>query len=588
MTSIPLRVLGLAIVAAGLACAEVPAGEGEGDEGEGEGEGTEGEGEGEGEGEASTFAGLVLNEITCAGDNGVGDYVELTNTSATELSFDGVILTDDPNNLAQRMTLRGTLAAGAFTSISPTFGVSCTDTLSLLRPDGVVVDVVTLPGSDELTEGAGHGRLPDGSGAFTTTSATPGAANQAFVDASDVLFQPLQNPFRIDLTISAAGEAALRDGATEFAYVDGTFKLSGNGLDDPVLTVGLRKKGKVGSRRGFDQKMAWKIDFDRVLPDQKYRRISKLNLNNMVQDPSTVHEYMAYRMIEDAGLPTPRLGAATVFVNGVEFGTYLMIEAFDDDLYLKRGFPVGLLSLFEGGLTEAACCDFTDLLPEEITRFEHDGGDEVIGRAALVELSNRLNGAAPEDVFTALDPILDWEQALTTMATEAVIGHWDGYQVSPNNFYLHLGVDQKWRLIASGVDQTFGHEGRVDVVFNGNGRLYQRCRENATCSALYHDKLTEAVARADALLAGSFEDDVDAVVQLHMTTFSSARLESSLDNIPFLKGDAFAYLNERLVILKQALACDGLGDRDDCTVDVGNGPEPLRCGDFEGGRGCVD
>jgi hypothetical protein len=600
MTSIPWPALALAVVSAGLACAD-PAGEGEGEEGEGEegegeesegeeGEGEEGEGEeGEGEGEGDLFAGLVINEVVCVGPNGAGDYVELMNTGPLELVLNGAILTDNPTNLGQRMTLRGTLAAGGFLAVTPTFGLSCADTVTLLRPDGGVVDVVALPGSESLLgEGAGHGRLPDGDGSFSFTEQTPGAPNAGFVDPSDVLFQPLQAPFRIDLTLSAEAEASLRDGATEFAYVDGVFRLSGNGLDEPPLTVGLRKKGKVGSRRGFDQKMAWKIDFDRVIPDQKYRRISKLNLNNMVQDPSTIHEYMAYRVIADAGLPTPRLGSATVFVNNVEFGTYLMIEAFDDDLYLKRGFAGDLVSLFEGGLTEAACCDFADIQPNEIARFEHDGGDETGGRVALVELSNRLNDAAAADVFTSLDPILDWNQALTTMATEAVIGHWDGYQVSPNNFYLELSSDQKWRLIASGVDQTFGHEGRVDVVFNGNGRLFRRCREDAICSALYREKLTQAVARAEAMLAAGFNDDVTALVTLHMATFSRERLESSLDNMPFFQDAAFAYLSERLLIVKQALACDGLNDRDDCTVDVGNGPQQLRCGGFSGGLGCVD
>lgn len=470
--------------------------------------------------------------------------------------------------------------------MTPPFGVACGETLSLLLTGTLRVVLATVATPDDV-QGGSFGRLPDGVGDFVLNTPTPGAANQAYTDPGEALFQPLAPPLRIDFTISPEAEASLRNGATEYDYVEAAVTITGNGLNDGPFTVGVRKKGKVGSRRGFDQKMAWKMDFDRIIPGQSYRRMKKLNLNNMVQDHSTIHEQMAYHVIADAGLPTPRLGNATLFVNGVEFGTYLMLEAFDDDRYLERRLPRDMVSLFEGGLTEAACCDFADVFDNEIGRFEHDAGDEAAGRAALAELVARLDAVAAADVFTSLDSIVDWNQLLTTMAVESIIGHWDGYQISPNNFYMHLSADQKWRWIASGVDQTFGHEGRVDVVFNGAGRLFQRCREDSTCWALYKTKLGEAADRAEALLAGSFSADVDALVAHHQATFSRARLEGGLDNMPDQKASAFAYFAERVLTVRQVLACDGLEDGGACSVRDGGVDTAGTCRFTGAGLSCL-
>ncbi len=531
----------------------------------------------------------MINEIGCEGR----DFVELQNTAAFDVVVDGIVVADAPDALASATPLTGTWAAGARVVVTPTFGIGCHDDVVLLV-DGVVVDTVVI---GAMPRGASWGRVPDGSGAFVATTPTPTDANTVFVDVAAALFDPLGPPLRIDIALTPEATASLRDGQTEFDYVPATLQIRGADFVDPPLTVGVRKKGKVGSRRPFDGgKMAWKIDFDRYVVGQRYRTLAKLNLNNMVQDPSTVNEVLAYRVYADAGLPQPRTGYATVVVHegDVEqvFGTYLVLESFDDDVFLDRNFPQGTTALFEGGLLTPDCCDFADFRLEELDRFELDRGDPLVARPALVDLAQRIGGA-PLTFFDDVGAVLDRNEAVTLMATESAIGHWDGYQSSPNNYYAHLGDDGLWRLFSAGVDQTFEHDPgyRLERVFYGDGFLFQQCRANPACRALYHQALTDAVDRIAALLRGDFPAYARALAAHNVATFSRERLEASLDDVPAQTEGALGYLHERILTLRADLACDDQPLDAPCAV-VDENAAPVFAGrcqfDFNRSTPCSD
>jgi hypothetical protein len=457
--------------------------------------------------------------------------------------------------------------------VTPEFGMGCVDDVTLwFVRDGVTVVRETVTWSS-LPRGASWGRLPDGAGPFAPTTPSPGAVNTAWQDPAAVLFDLLGPVLQIDLTLSADAVASLRDPAREFDYVEATLQVSGPGFVDAPVVVGARKKGKVGSRRPFDGgKMAWKIDVDRVVPGQRYRTLAKLNLNNLAQDVSTVNEAMAYRVYAAAGLPRPRHGYATVIVHLPEgdqvFGSYLLLESFDDDVFLDANFPAGTTALFEGGLLTTACCDFADLLPEELAMFERDRGDPLVAEPALADLAFRVARTSDAEVFASVGAVLDWDQVLTLMATESTIGHWDGYQSSPNNYYVHFGGDGRWRMFSAGVDQTFEPDPgfRLDRVFFGNGLLFQRCRANPSCRARYHDKLVDAVARVDTLLGGDFPDFVRALAAHNVATFLPERLPAPLADVPARAEEALAYFRQRALTLRADLACDDQPPDTPCTV----------------------
>jgi hypothetical protein len=520
-------------------------------EGEGEDEGEEGEGEG-----GDPRLALRLNEVGCS-----DDFIELIATGGAISDTAGVVVSDRDVVDDRAVPLdAATIAAGALVTVVPaTFGIACDETITLFV-DGVVVDTLTPGGGGPL---GAAGRVPDGSGPVTPTTPTPGAPNVAASDPSEVLFDVFAAPFELAIVVGEASEQSLRDDG--YTYVEGTVQVRAGDVDTGPLVVGLRKKGRIGSFRDFDGKMAWKIDTNRFVVGQKLLGLEKLNLNNLVQDPSSVHEYMAYEVFRAVAVAAPRLGYAHVTVNGDDAGTYLVVEATDDDVFLERHFA-GTTGLFEGEYGQ-------DLFPGSGADFDQDdGGPEAV--LALDELAARLDSAG-DDVLAALDPILDWDQVLATIATEIFIGHWDGYGPTRNNYFLHLGNDGRWSLLPWGVDQTFDYPWPL---YDGQGLILQRCLADAACRQRYEAAMLAVVDAVDALRAAGFDDDVRALAAANVARFADdPRREWNHEDIPALAEAALAFLDARSQAVRDELACtqdpdaDVDGDGFACSLDCNEG-----------------
>lgn len=123
---------------------------------------------------------IRVNEIESSGGN-PGDWVELKNTSDTDVDLAGWILKDDKDDQALTIPAGTTIVAGGYTVIytdlpGDGFGLGNGDAARLFLPDGVtLVDSHSYPAHAQRTT---WGRCPDGTGEFVETySSTPGATN---------------------------------------------------------------------------------------------------------------------------------------------------------------------------------------------------------------------------------------------------------------------------------------------------------------------------------------------------------------------------------------------------------------------------
>lgn len=131
----------------------------------------------------SPYLGLVINEVAPAG--APSDWFELYNTTANDISLDGLTYTDDivgdPTKGAFPASI--TVPAGGFyvqllTDADPGFGLGSDEELGVYDPQGRLLDSVTWA-AEGAPAGSSWGRFPDGTGAFETMAVpSPGAANQ--------------------------------------------------------------------------------------------------------------------------------------------------------------------------------------------------------------------------------------------------------------------------------------------------------------------------------------------------------------------------------------------------------------------------
>jgi CotH kinase protein len=288
----------------------------------------------------------------------------------------------------------------------------------------------------------------------------------------------------------------------EEAYQPATFSLTTGGQTYGPLEVGARLKGGLGSFRPLSQKAAFKLKFDELVEDQTFLGLEKLTLNNMVQDPTMIHEALAYESFRALGLPASRTGYAWVNVNGEPYGLYLNIEVLDA-ISLPR-WLASTRHLYEGSYG-------TDVTPGAAAAFEVDEGKKSKREdlEALIAAANAGGG----DWSDGMAAVADLEQMTRMWAVERYIGHWDGYaghgahHLSPNNYYLHsadTGADAGiFRMLPWGTDRTwetrlgFGHKG---------GLLLDRCLADASCAAMYREALIQT-----AIALGGLDLDARAV-----------------------------------------------------------------------------
>ncbi|HEU4737924.1 MAG TPA: CotH kinase family protein [Solirubrobacterales bacterium] len=291
----------------------------------------------------------------------------------------------------------------------------------------------------------------------------------------------------IDLQLPPASVAALEAEPEE--YVEGTFSLAptdgtpgGVGEFTAPLTAGIRLKGD-STFRDLGGKAAFKVKFNEFVKGQRFLGLKNLTLNNMVQDPSMVHEALAYAAFRAAGVPAPRTGYADVRVNGEEFGVHLNLETLDD-VFLERlfgSFEEPPQHLYEGAFE-------VDVLPGEAGEFEVDEGEEG-SRSDLEALIEAVAATSP-GFSDRVAGLADLEEMTRMWAVERYVGHWDGYSTQPHNYYLYSDPLGEFQMLPWSTDQTWA---LPQLGFGPPGAaLFESCFADSACRSLYIDALRGA------------------------------------------------------------------------------------------------
>jgi hypothetical protein len=464
--------------------------------------------------EPTQLPGVVINEIMAKNDSTIQDgpgefpdWVELMNLSdapvdgaRVELVVPGVASW----SAAGRVLPPGSLTVVFFDegSTDPSqapFPLDADGGTLAVRVDGEVTDEVAWP---SLASDVAWARFPDGGDFAQTVFGTPGWTNGSgpgpFTDPTDALFRAdLVHDLWLDLPPES--EAALR-ADPEGARVVGT--LAYGAAYWPQIEV--RLKGGWGSFRSYDQKAGFKLELDAYDPGAAVRGLEVLTLNNMVQDPTYIHELLAYTVFRACGVPAPRIGYARLHVNGAFYGLYAWIETVDDE-FLERWFDDPTGPLFEGAYG-------VDLYVGSEFSFEYDEGPDPNDRAVLTELATLLDRAPSEPgIWDEVQTLVDMDTFLSAMAVEALIYHWDGYTTSNNYRLYHDPSTDLFTMIPWGTDQTF-----VDAwygPYDARGRLFVWCMGNADCALAYQDRLRSAADVFDAI-APTLERTMDDTMLL--------------------------------------------------------------------------
>jgi hypothetical protein len=252
--------------------------------------------------------------------------------------------------------------------------------------------------------------------------------------------------------------------------------------------VGVHLKGAWGSWRDVYGKAGFKIKMDAFVKRQKLFGLTKLTLNNMVQDPSYIHEALSYRLFRAVGVPTPRVGYANVTLNGRDYGLHLNVETVDTTMLSRWGLTN--THLYKGGVP-----NFPELYSGYEPYFQVEDGSET-NRQDLTRFLDTMTNFSGEDWWDEITQIANMKEITLDFATEAYVGHWDGYPYNRNNYYITFDENGYAHMMPWGVDQTW--TGGLDY-FGSGTLMFQRCQASEACKEMYLQSMADVSRVANSL-----------------------------------------------------------------------------------------
>jgi hypothetical protein len=299
----------------------------------------------------------------------------------------------------------------------------------------------------------------------------------------------------LKLEIEEAGIASLK--ANGDSEVAGHLSV-GSGPQNPGRSaVTVRLKGQLGSKQPIDKKPAFKIN---VKDNGSVFGLEHLTLNNMVQDPTMLHETLGYRVYAAAGVPVPKTMYARLYVNGDTYGLYLLVETIDRQ-FLTRRFGNASGILYEGAYG-------SDLNEGDEQTFELDEGTDP-NRIHLRKLVAAV-AAEGDGVFYGPSALVDTRSFLSMMAVQVLINDWDNYY-SSNNYRLYWNpATRLWSVIPTGIDQTFTHH--KAELFGATGTLFRKCMRSERCKADYIAAVDHVMGRFERMNLTAMMDHVWSII----------------------------------------------------------------------------
>ena len=248
---------------------------------------------------------------------------------------------------------------------------------------------------------------------------------------------------RLHLRLEAGDARKLRENGRQ--YVPARVVENDQRTLDRVV---VKLKGAAGSYQDLDARPAFTLKLRKPRENQLFHGLEKWHLNNSVQDESYLCELVCAQICHWAGIPTPRVTHARVWLNERDLGFYVLKESFDER-FLARHFDAANGNLYDGGFVQDLDADL-----------ELDAGDGPLDRADLKELVSACRQEDPDVRREQVERTLDIKQFISFMALEAMTCHWDGYCFNRNNYRLYFDPPTKRaHFFPHGMDQMFGDPG---------------------------------------------------------------------------------------------------------------------------------
>lgn len=345
----------------------------------------------------------------------------------------------------------------------------------------------------------------------------------------------------IDIVIDENNWDDMIQNASEKEYTVCNVVIDGENFNN----VAIRTKGNSSLsmvKKMDSDRYSFKIEFDHYDNSESYYGLDKLSLNNIIQDPTYMKDYLSYHMMNEIGIAAPLSSFVNITVNGEDFGFYVAVEGVEESL-IERNYGSVSGKLYKpdnnevgnkGGIDRNMQKSSVSLqyIDDNLDSY-NDIWDGAIfditesDKYRLLESIKKLNNG--EDLNT----VVDIESVLKYFVVHNFVLNFDSYTGNmQHNYYLYENEGQlsvipwDYNLSFGAFTASLGARGNtngtemvnfpIDSPVSGTTMeerpLLGKLLEVPEYKELYHQYFDEFIA--DYFESGKFEQEFDRVVNL--------------------------------------------------------------------------
>jgi hypothetical protein len=174
--------------------------------------------------------------------------------------------------------------------------------------------------------------------------------------------------------------------------------------------------------------------------------LKKFTLQSSFHDPSYMREVIAYDLLNEMGVATPKHAYVNFYVNGELFGFYLMVEAIDGE-FLENNFANSNGDLYKpDGVGSDLKWINNDI--ESYSDINLKTNEETTDNGAFINFVEQMDNGSTE--------VIDVDNLLRYMSVSVALSNLDSYQGPlAHNYYLY-DQDGTFSLLPWDFNEAFG------------------------------------------------------------------------------------------------------------------------------------
>jgi hypothetical protein len=263
---------------------------------------------------------------------------------------------------------------------------------------------------------------------------------------------------RLDIKVDQAELDTLMAHPDSLLLIAADVKMGFQRRSKSIKNVGFRIKGNTSR---FNDKKSFKLSFNAFEKGRKYKGLEKLSINAYANDPTHLRPHLMANIYKAMGVKTVRSSFTELYVNDKYYGLYNIVEHIDEE-FLKQNYHSKKGNLYK--CASPADLTFQGQSKDDYRRnwdqafiYELKTNKKEEDYSGLIDFIDLLNNTPIDELQCSLEDRFKVEDYLKTLAVDVVLGNWDSYFYTANNFYLYDDPKSgKMRYIPYDFDNTFG------------------------------------------------------------------------------------------------------------------------------------